>query len=121
MSRVASETLDPSPCTSLVLVLVAPSAGAGPALVLLGPLAPALVLRQPLAADVLHDVVLDLLGRLQHVLHQGPGPGRLQLDGLQVGRTQLAAQQVGSDLRERGRVSAEQTRSSELLHMKLKA
>lgn len=57
-----------------------------------------MVLRQPLAADVLHDRVLGLLRRPQHLLHQRAGSARFELDRLQVGWSQLAAQQVGFDL-----------------------
>lgn len=56
------------------------------------------VLRQPLAADVPHDRVLGLLRRTQHLLHQRPGPARVQFDRLKVGGSQLVAKQVGFDL-----------------------
>ena len=56
------------------------------------------MLRQPLAADVLHHGVAGLLGRPEDVLDQRSGPARVQLHRQQVGRPQLAARQVGFDL-----------------------
>lgn len=70
--------------------------GAGPALALLRRLL--VVLRQPLAADVLHHRVPGFLCGLQDFLHQRAGPARLQLHRLKVGRSQFTAQQVGFDL-----------------------
>lgn len=74
----------------------APLPGAGPTLALLPRAA---VLRQPLAADVLHHRVLSALCGPKDVLDQRAGPAGLQLHRLQVSRAQFAAEQVSFDLR----------------------
>lgn len=59
------------------------------------------VLREPLAADVLHHRVLRSFSRLQDVLHQRARPARVQLHGQQVRRPQFTAHQEGFDLRQK--------------------